>query len=254
MIVVHGLATGRGHINNSIECQDNLDIRVSENSFVFAVADGAGSAVLSRVGSELAVRTFCDSLSESILLNPANTCLIGAFEDARKAIEEEAIKRHCNIKDLHTTLFGGVYLEAVLRCAGIGDTIGFVLSKDDETLIPIQPAKGDFINETIFITSEHWKECLNVSDVIENPKALIACSDGLLNIVYSLILEDGLWKVVPHKDVIENIISYVSQNSVQSDINYEISNMLQGDKANSLNEDDKALIVAILDRPINGKE
>jgi len=245
MITAYAMASGRNHLKDNACCQDNIDIRILKDSLVFAIADGAGSAASSLHGSELAVKTFCESLSKSTSLFPDNTCLIAAFDDARKALEKEANKRCCSIKDLHTTLFGGIYLKGNLKCAGIGDSMCFVVEKDGEVLIPVQPTKGEFINETIFITSEYWKDFLKVSDLIENPKSLVACSDGLLNIIYSTVFENGIWKLIPHKDVIENMMDYIAKNHVVIDINKEIADMLRGDRANDLNNDDKALVVAI---------
>lgn len=247
MITAHALAVGRSHSKNNANCQDNLVIKKLEEGLVFAVADGASSAVSSGYGSELAVNTFCEYLTKSISSLSIETCLIEAFNNVRKVLEEEAVKRNCNIKDLHTTLFGGVYVRDSLKCASVGDSMGFVVNKDNGVLIPLQPTKGEFVNETVFITSEYWKDYLKVSDLINNPSSLIVCSDGLVNIIYSLVVEDGLWKIIPHKDVIENLIDYVLKNYVSSDINLEIAEMLRGDKSNNLNNDDKAIIIAIFD-------
>lgn len=245
MITVRAFAAGRNHDKNGVGCQDALDFRIINDGFVFAVADGAGSATLAGEGSELAVRTFCGSLSESPPLYPNDADLIAAYDKVRNALEEEAVKRGCHIEELHTTLFGGVYLHRSLKCAGIGDSLGFVVGEDNEILAPVSPTKGEFVNETIFITSQSWKDFLQVSPLIENPKSLMACSDGLLNIIYSLVNENGLWKVIPHKDVMGDMINYIVQNHRTADVDKEVSDMLRSDKANNLNTDDKALMVFI---------
>lgn len=247
MITAHALSVG-SHSKDNANCQDNLIIKKLEDRLIFAIADGASSAPLSGYGSEVAVNAFSEYLAKSVSLLPDENCLIAAFDNVRKVLEEEAIKKNCNIKDLHTTLYGGVYINGNLVCASVGDSMGFVVGRDNEVLVPLQPTKGEFINETIFITSEYWKDFLRVSNLIKKPSSLIVCSDGLLNIVYSLVIENDLWKVIPHEDVIENLIDYINKNHVTSDINLEIANMLRGEKANDLNNDDKALIVAIFDK------
>ena len=245
MITVRATATGRIHLLKDIDCQDTIDFRLVNGGFVFAVADGAGSASSSRQGSQLASGAFCEHLSKSELVYPYDTCLVAACGVARKALEEAAEKQGCALESLNTTLFGGVYLNGSLRCAGIGDSLGFVVGGNGSIQSPIRPAKGEYVNETVFVNSLRWREFLRVSPLMENPKYLFACSDGLLNIIYSLIHEDGEWKVIPHIDIMSGMVDYLIKSSHGADVDRELADMLGSDKANNLNADDKALLVVV---------
>ncbi len=245
MITVRATATGRIHLLKDMDCQDTIDFRLMDGGFVFAVADGAGSAASPREGSQVASGAFCDYLSKADLVYPYDGCLVAACGEARTALEAAAEKRGCALENLNTTLFGGVYSNGSLRCAGIGDSLGFVVGGNGSIQSPIKPAKGEFVNETVFVNSHRWRDFMQISPLMENPKYLFACSDGLLNIIYSLVLEDGAWRVIPHIDIMSGMVDYLVKSRRVADVDKELAEMLGSDKANNLNADDKALLVVV---------
>lgn len=248
MILAHGVAIGHSHLATGSQCQDTLGIARQGDTLVFAVADGAGSASSAQEGSILAAKAFCESVIDSISANPSQECpklkyLTRAFHHARSAIEQEAKEQGRKLQDFHTTLLGGLFTGGMLRCVSIGDTMGFVVDHAGQIRSLVKPKKGEFINETVFLTSQDWQDYLSVSDAFENPKGLACCSDGLLNILYSMIPEDDEWKVIPHEDVMRNMLDSIREESIAQELNEGVVNMLSGQKANALNDDDKCLLL-----------
>lgn len=62
--IVASKVTGIGHIDLNMPCQDNFDLYQDEEVVVIALADGAGSAKFSDIGSSIATRTLINVVKE----------------------------------------------------------------------------------------------------------------------------------------------------------------------------------------------
>ena len=162
------------HAHNALHREDSFNFHVSDQWSIIAVADGAGSCRLSRVGSKLAVNNALsfleEKLSEYILsenedidqplndeLLPLREFLVESIIDSRTKLESESNNREIDVKELSTTLLIAIlkkWKDKVL-IAGIqvGDGTIAVLSNNSVTSIS-EGDSGEFAGETTFITSK----------------------------------------------------------------------------------------------------
>ena len=173
-IAVGGSIRGKYHAHNALHREDSFNFHVSDQWSIIAVADGAGSCRLSRVGSKLAVNNALsfleEKLSEYILsenedidqplndeLLPLREFLVESIIDSRTKLESESNNREIDVKELSTTLLIAIlkkWKDKVL-IAGIqvGDGTIAVLSNNSVTSIS-EGDSGEFAGETTFITSK----------------------------------------------------------------------------------------------------
>lgn len=244
MLVLNTFTTGDKKQSMDNACQDNLYVEQKDEMLTFAIADGAGSAKLSQYGSKLAVETLGNYLDVSLAAGQNEFSLVFGFQEARRILEIAAGNKH-QIKDFHTTLCGGYFIDNMLRCAGVGDSICLVVDQNDQITLPFLPTKGEAPNQTIFLTSDQWEKCFYLSEPIENPKGLIACTDGLEHLLYSVCYQDDKWEVNVHEDVIIDVFDYISKNQENPFLWEEFKGMFAGEKANQLNNDDKGIIMVL---------
>jgi serine/threonine protein phosphatase PrpC len=162
-------ATGTSHQSQKITCQDYGDYHTFDDVIVGAVADGAGSAKYADVGSKLAVKTVLKCFSD-INEYPEKQelkqefsqplCKLEAEELFAKIVNQvitelrnKANEKDCSINDLACTILVFVATPHWLAAMQIGDGFIVVRPQDSEYKLLFHPDKGEFANETTFITS-----------------------------------------------------------------------------------------------------
>ncbi len=179
---------GRGHISTETPCQDKTYVYCENDTYVIALADGAGSARLSHYGAECVTKTICDSLIKEFDLYFSEDDGVAVkrkiIHDLWDVLEAVASEQACEIKDLASTLLVAAVNKDRYILIHIGDgVIGFL--KDDELKVATQPENGEFANTTVFVTS---------TDVLHSMKILkgnlgaitgfVLMSDGTENSLY----------------------------------------------------------------------
>lgn len=154
---IHCEVQGRSHITTGTPCQDKTYTYVANNVNVIALADGAGSAKLSHYGAETVIKYICTELTKMfdyyfaendgvIVKRQITTGLLNS-------LSKKAIQLKCEVKDLASTLLLAAIKDERFIIAHIGDgVIGYL--KNDELKIASQPENGEFVNTTVFTTSE----------------------------------------------------------------------------------------------------
>lgn len=149
---------GRGHVKAGIPCQDKTAAREAFGTQCIVLADGAGSARLSHFGAAAVVETAADILCREFerfyaAATPADvaTAILKALH---VRLHEVAKERECALPDLASTLLfaasnGGRYI-----IGQIGDGC-IVFSREGESKLAASPEKGEFANQTCFVTSAH---------------------------------------------------------------------------------------------------
>ncbi len=187
---------GVSHERNGLPCQDSMSYRVVGEALIASVADGAGSAELSDVGSALAagtsVRTAELLLQEEHDHSPHpldETCLgpilAAAVEEARCELEAESRRRGVEVRQLATTLLLAIHTKRILAVAQIGDGAVVVSDGRGAFLTWITPQRGgEYANQTNFLTSANAMSDLEVRvgrlDLGSTHLALF--TDGLQNL------------------------------------------------------------------------
>lgn len=161
---------GRRHAHKGDYRDDAASIRQCDETgwYVACVADGAGSAALSRQGALIAADTMIETLPETLsqldagaFVEPNSqlcTCMVDAATEAAIRIEEHAMRKDRPIEDYSTTLIVAavkrVEQEWVCVSFSVGDGGCAIWDADEAKIIPMSlPDSGEFAGETRFLDS-----------------------------------------------------------------------------------------------------
>jgi len=246
--------------------QQNLPYQDYGNYFIFkercllgAVADGAGSAKYSDIGSKIAVNTaisflkaYFDELIEKKRLfpqiprqntpniNQAQNLYTDLLKEVLKAINEEAQRLNCSYQDLACTLIIFFALPNSITAMQIGDGFLAVRPVDGDLQLLFTPDKGEYINETTFITSSNAFEEMQVK-VLEKPCSFICAStDGLEKVAINF--KD--WQ--PFPPFFNPLEEYMKETVETHEDDQYIIDFLNSERLNARTNDDKTLLLALL--------
>ena len=165
---------GVQHQKLKMPCQDYAAYNLVNNEIIIgAVADGAGSAKLSHQGAELTVTKTIEYLTSCVdtsqetcvenLTNFDNSQLLTIIVDCLK---QKAENENCLLKDLACTLVAFIATPKYLLGIQIGD--GFLVIREqqkEEYELVFKPDKGEYANETTFVTSDDALNQMKVKEI-----------------------------------------------------------------------------------------
>ncbi|KGQ39044.1 PP2C family serine/threonine-protein phosphatase [Gallibacterium anatis] len=199
---------GRSHAHKGICCDDDFTIAFHEKSGVhfIAVADGAGSAEFSRLGSKLAVEAAKEKVLEQLTNNDkyqaisssfetdklkgiANGLLFQAVQSAFQAQQTEAEKEHIPLKSLSCTLLIALTLRLengqwFTACYWVGDGAAVIVDLGSPKVKLLgEVDSGNYSGETVFLTHSEIEGKKLVSrihtDLQDYPPLLMLMTDGV---------------------------------------------------------------------------
>ena len=202
------------------------------------VADGAGSVKYGGDGAKYAVNSAIEFVKNKNLINEASDeVLKGILKAALESVRHGASVLNASIEDLSTTFMALYVKDHECSLASIGD--GYVIIDDGSELKLLNvPIKGEYFNETQFITS---------------PEIVKAIEDGSIEVRRSrcnafAVTTDGLWPTVingkPYEKFYRPIIDYLRGNDTSKVID-ELLNLLKSiqGKYPSAYDDDLTIVV-----------
>jgi hypothetical protein len=182
---------GSFHRAEEIPCQDAHAIRVgADGALGLVVADGAGSARLSHLGSAL----LAERVAEVLVADPEAPVggIPGAVKAAISGLRESLARdqpgadtlpeasRPAELRDYAATLVacllrpsGGLFLQ-------IGDGAGMALDLETPgNNLVSPPENGEYANETYFFTMPSWSDHFRTIDFGPDPGVVLLMSDGV---------------------------------------------------------------------------
>jgi serine/threonine protein phosphatase PrpC len=256
---VVGSAIGTSHQDQEIPCQDYGHYRIFNDVIVGAVADGAGSAKYSNVGSGLTVKTVLkylgriseylqkrkhcgQKISQPLSKEEATKLFAGAVKTAIAKLQKQADKEDYSINDLACTLLVFVATPDWVAAMQIGDGFIVLRSQNSEYQLLFQPDKGEFVNETTFITSTNAVKDMQVEVISEKQEFICASTDGLEKV--AIRLSD--WK--PFSPFFKPLEEYLHEPVNPEEENKYLTEFLNSERLNSRTDDDKTLLLCLFDR------
>lgn len=182
--VIGSSLAGTKHVKNGAPCQDAHHWLVHESGvLIVAVADGAGSAALSQFGSSIAVRAVVDYLADLITHSVPidQSAMTTSFQIVREAIAEEASKLGAEARALACTLCVVLIAEDFCIQANVGDSAAIFKLMNGEVRAIVAPFKGEYANETAFVTDSSWLDNLVVARIEEAVMSVMVATDGLMD-------------------------------------------------------------------------
>lgn len=245
-------ATGTRHQKQQQPCQDYGACLMLDKVAVGAVADGAGSAALAEMGAKLAVdrvMRFLESsnrvLSRKHRLEKAFTEIEArqvfgrATEHAIAALERYAAENNCNLSDLACTLLIFVATPHWVASMQIGD--GFILVHPDgsDYQLLCQPQKGEYANETAFITSPQALDEMQVT-VLEGEQQFVCVATDAIERV-AIQLRD--W--TPFPPFFHKLEEYLQETENPEQDDAYLVDFLESERLSERTDDDKTLLLCL---------
>jgi len=239
---------GTSHIKRTQPCQDaHYWVVLGGTTFVAAVADGAGSASLSEVGSSLAVETAVEAIvdrQERLKNLQTEAQWLDFFHDVYeltlKVLETQADEMTVDKRELSTTLILTVATPDFIVTAQIGD--GAVVIRDTELQVKglTNPNVEEFLEFTTFLTSPTALDSIQIEFWKGRVTQVAMFSDGLQLI--ALKMPEG----IPHAPFFVPLFQAISQETDMDELNRSLTAFLVSDRVTSRTDDDITLLLANL--------
>jgi hypothetical protein len=239
--------TGSLHLQGNLPCQDAYCHDFMPNDFgLIAVADGLGSAKLSDLGSRIAVEAAVCA-AKKLLLNfssddpDLSEIPIKMLYAARESLEETALKEGFQLSDMATTLIAVLFNRNRIYTAQIGD--GAVVAQAAGALVLLSgPANSEYANEVTPITCSTWLSNLCTGEILSGAEYLAVFTDGCQRASLLKTIEG----YEPFERFFHPVFSYAAgiDNIEKSEL--ELSEFLSSEKISEYSEDDKTLVLAVL--------
>lgn len=177
-------ATGRGHSEKGIPCQDASSAVPNSESSVIVISDGAGSAKHSEHGAagvvKATVRTLRSSAPWTNLEEVKERILIAC----RTEINNRARMLACHENDLAATLAFAAVTRGKYVAGNLGDGVVAAFRGQSPEIL-LRPERGEFANETVFLTSENANRHFHIRNgPLEERDGFAIMSDGAADSLY----------------------------------------------------------------------
>ncbi len=239
---------GTSHVKNKQLCQDAHHFLVlPDEILIAAVADGAGSAKLSKVGAMVAVETALENLStqeinRSLLDDDAvvRSLLIEAMVAAKKAVEEEAIACNKKTTDLASTLIVTIATPEMAAVGQIGDGVAVAKDNMDNLIALTVPDNGEYVNETTFLISPGALETAQIRLWRQAIVNIAVLSDGLQMLAINMSVR------APHKPFFLPLFDFVANTEDKAVAKEQLMRFLRSERITQRTDDDLTLVIAAL--------
>ena len=241
--VVGAAVQGTSHARLGLPCQDAQGYRqLTDGGLLIAVADGAGSARLSQFGAQSAVKAGLDALETVLgLTSPARETawrktMWYAFASARSAVSRLAKEEGHRLREYATTLTMAVVHDGWLVTGQVGDGAVVVEEAGGRMFSATHPQKGEYANETHFLTQRDAHRHLSVRTYQCPVDALAVMSDGLLRLALKLPAGD------PHAPFFQPLFRFAAAADGSSQA--QLAGFLESERVCARSDDDKSLVLA----------
>lgn len=244
------------HLEKGLPCQDYAAYRrLSKDLLIGAVSDGAGSAEFSDIGARVAVESALTFLANLLDVQDADTgdwlshlnsnraneylCSLcqSLVEQVVEQLQAQAESHHKNINDFAATLITFIATPDMTVALQIGD--GFILLRGEggEYQLLFQPEKGEYINETTFITATNVLEHIQVGIVNIPTQFICVGTDGVENVSINL----SNWQ--PFTPFFQPLEQYLQET--EKPLAEDLQEFLQRKELSARTTDDKTLLLAM---------
>jgi hypothetical protein len=237
---------GPSHVADGSPCQDSNCVRVfgegADATLVACIADGAGSAKYSEVGSAVACTAIAENATsyfesqrrfDDLQLEDA----IAWCDVGRARIREEAAVRDCAVRELATTLAVAVVGPARSFFFQIGDG-AMVLRSRGVYGVVFWPQSGEFANSTNFLTADDYRKRLEFLATPSRSSDVAMFTDGLERLALRFDSQ------TPHVPFFDPLFQALRASDDLDHLSEQLRRFLGTEAMQSRSDDDKTLILA----------
>ena len=250
--VVAACKRGSRHEATGANCEDACHVvQPTPGVLVIAVADGCGSVSCAEIGANVAVEhgaaQVCAGLEQAREQTEATPddqtierILREAAAAALAAVQAEAVTREVDYRELASTMILAIAHREFIAAAQIGDGATVVADETGGLFSLTVPPAGEYLNETIFLTSNDALQTMQVRIWRGRASGVAAFSDGL----QMLCLK---WpEYEPHAAFFIPLFSFVRHTTDEAVATNELNNFFHSERVAKLTDDDVTLVLVAL--------
>lgn len=246
--VIAASVRGKSHEKVGQLCQDAHHWeKLPDGTLVAAVADGAGSATLGKVGAIVAAQTAVETIRSKnpTLESPEDEqgwqlLLTNALIAARAAVEAEAVACNKTARDLATTLIIVLATPKLIAAAQIGDGVAVVDDGKGNIIALTAPQRGEYINETTFLVSPNALDTAQIILWRGTATNIAMLSDGLQ--LLALEINEG----TPHIPFFSPLFNFMAAVKNEAEAKEQLVAFLRSPRITDRTDDDLTLLLATL--------
>jgi hypothetical protein len=158
--------------------------------------------------------------------------------EVQKSFEVKAQELACSRKDFSCTLLVVIATPQWLAAMQIGDGFIVIRQPDSEYELLFQPIKGEYANQTTFITASNALQVMQVKVLPRPQQFIFASTDGLER----LALDDIAKEAKPHPPFFDDFRDAIKTRS-EAEEKSSTEEWLQSEKVNKRTDDDKTILL-----------
>lgn len=243
------VVTGTRHRKHQQGCQDVLRTAVVDGRLLLVtLADGAGSARLGTLGAELASAAALRVIAQLRPASPGSPTTAAqnaaqvirqSLAEARQALEREAQRQAVSLRELATTLLVAVATPDLVVAGQIGDGAVVWGKGTDEWHTLTRPASGEYLNETVFVTSESALAAAQIAQQQGPIRELALFSDGLQMLAMKLTAAE------PHPPFFRPLFRWFRESHDPAGAAQTLDQWLRSPRVTERTDDDLSLCLAV---------
>ena len=245
-MVAAASVAGAKHTRRNAPNEDRFHcLTADDDRLIIAVCDGAGSAPLGGEGARVAAAAALDSIRRQLDMETRFSLpeiLEGAFHEARKSVIRTAENSGLPVRDYDTTITLFTQLGGRSAAAQLGDGACVVRTAGAWHLIN-EPQRGQYANETFFLTQEDAGERLALSPEMSSVEDVMVCTDGMSAL--TLQQPDN----VPHSPYFDGTFSWLRSCHDPRKASSQMERLLLSDRVRRITDDDLTMVQATLLNP-----
>jgi hypothetical protein len=246
--------TGTSHAKTGLPCQDAHAYREVAGCALLVVADGAGSAERSAEGAQCASEAALSALAAALTggwpagINLWPDLFAAAYATAKAELEQLAGAAGLPSRAFATTLLCAALSDQGLAVAQLGDGVAAAfapagaapgdLKNGGDWFLAAQPQRGEYANETYFLSQPDALQHLDVAVYAEPVRALALMTDGLLRLVLN-------GQHQPHVPFFQPLLTFGVEIDGEAQGNEQLAGFLASERVCARTDDDKTVVLAL---------
>lgn len=211
-------------------------------TLIACVADGAGSAKCSDVGSKIACETIIECATGYLGTHPGFDGLgmdnfVAWCEEIRTRIRAAAAETDRSVREFATTLCVAIITPDLSYFLQIGDG-AIILGNDALYGLVFWPQVGEYANTTNFLTSDEYRAQLEFVSTKSKCSKVALMTDGLERLALRFDVQ------TPHVPFFDPLFRALNSAQDLDGLNDGLRTFLGSDSIHNRTDDDKTLILA----------
>lgn len=240
---------GTSHEKLALPCQDAHQVSRLTTSdgeaLIAVVCDGAGSAKHAEVGAETVCLSILQSASAALIEDPSGGALARSLvEDWLKKAQEQIATKAAELsaegRDLACTMLGAAITSSRAILFQVGD--GAIVRWDGQRYrLVFQPDRGEYANNTYFVTEDRAKDRLQFAVVESAVDEVALLSDGLQMLAVDYAQQEA------HSPFFASMFGALRKALASEDVEalgVPFLQFLKSPRINDRTDDDKTLVLA----------